>query len=119
MAGFGLEQSEFTFHAPAIAGWSAVVLDNPVTGNCYRDLVGCTRSRNGANGFRCANSPGYSGVAGRLTYGNFRQRPPNTLLKDRAAHIEREVVAGANDFDVSTRTGVRQVALQIYSENVR
>ena len=105
MAGFGLEQSEFTFHAPAIAGWSAVVLDNPVTGNCDRDLVGCTRSRDGANGFRCANPPGYFGVAGSLTYGNFGQRPPNTLLKDRAAHIEREVEANLGVFDKADNMG--------------
>src|SRR5258705_6710450 len=117
-SGLRLEQSAFRVYAPAIAGKSAVVPDNPVTGNRYRDPVGSAGSGDGASGFRCPDPLSYLPIAGGLTSGNFHQRLPDTLLECRAAHVEREFETDPWVFDEADDSGDNFFEAAISAEQI-
>ncbi len=85
------QQPLLALQPAAISRERAVGADHPVTGHQDGNGIPPIREPHGARGAGLADPPGQLSVAPSLAVRNFRELPPDTLLKFRALQAQRQI----------------------------
>ncbi len=88
-AGFMIEKRPLGFDAPAVAAERSALPHNAMARHHQRGAVRSARSRNRARGRRLTKPFRHCGIGARLSGRNGSQLPPDLVLKNGAAQMQR------------------------------
>src|SRR5215472_14510634 len=91
VSGFFLDHAPLPFHAPAVAGKSAIAPDHTMTRDSQGNCVGRAGVRDGTDCVRVANAGGQRSVSNLVADPNTEHGAPDAPLKGCSANIERQL----------------------------
>lgn len=99
MGGFALQEGEFAWEAPPVAGGVAGFPEDPMAGDGDGEGVGGARAGDGANGGGSSEGGGNSGIGRRGARGNGLQGVPDGELEWGAVEVDGESEGKAGGID--------------------
>src|SRR5918993_448896 len=102
---FEVQQELFAAQASAIAAQVAVLLDDAMAGNEYRNPVHAVRPADGPHGLRCADVLSEIAIGSRLAIRHLQEFLPNALLKWSAGKDKRHREGSQRPREVLSKLG--------------